>query len=406
MLKNTNQSYGAIAKILHWAMALIILALLSVGFFMTAMAFSPQKLQIYGLHKSFGMVVLFLFGVRVLWKACTYTPSHLDSHARWERALAKFIHVLLYVGMIGMPLSGWVMSSAGDFPHIFFGLFEVPALTGKNEVLFELMRRVHTLTAYALIGAVVLHMAGAFKHHFIDGDKTLERMTHKRLGFLGYAALAILAGGFVASPVLIKVQNFQAKSAEVSLSQATESVIKPTHSGWQINADKSYIKFEATQYDEPFEGAFESFSGEIEFDPQNLGEAHVRIEIDIASIKTGSEDRDEQARGSEWFDTSLYPKAVFEADKFLVRKPNHTNPNHYEARGYLELRGVQLPVILPFSLTIEEDGDVAQKALMDAQIQLNRLDFGVGQGPWKSAETIGNRVIIEVHVEAMQTRGL
>ncbi|MCB1532772.1 MAG: YceI family protein [Alphaproteobacteria bacterium] len=408
-LKNTDQSYGLMSKSLHWTMALIILGMLSIGFFMGSMEFSPLKLQIFGLHKSFGMLILMLAGFRILWKGLSFSPRDLPSHRSWERALAKLVHILLYVAMIGMPLSGWLMSSAGDFPNIFFGLFEVPALTGKDETLFKLMRTVHGTMALGLIVIIGLHVVGALKHHFIDRDETLQRMSTRALGVVGGALLALLAGALLALPAWLYVsselaENSEQKAHVQETSDARLGMLENLQSAdsWQIIKDKSAIAFEVTQYGQPFSGGFKDFSGEIVFDPQDLENSHARITIDIASIFTGSKDRDAQARGNEWFYTAQFPHAVFETTGFEVRKPNHTNPNHYTAIGNLTIRDVTLPLQIPFSLSFEQGEQGAQRAIMDAQIALNRLDFGVGQGAWESAETIGDEVSLDIHVEADQ----
>ncbi|MEM7618526.1 MAG: cytochrome b/b6 domain-containing protein [Pseudomonadota bacterium] len=407
MIKNTDQRYGLISKALHWGMALVILSLLGAGFFMTDMDFSPFKLEIYALHKSFGMLILMLFGLRILWRSFSVTPDHLQTHATWERGLSKVIHLLLYISMVGMPLSGWIMSSAGDFTNSFFGLFVFPDLVDKDEQLFELMREVHELLAFALLAAITLHMAGAFKHHFIDRDETLKRMTSDRLGLLAGLVLVLLAGGLWFFPVGLaftgaksKVQSEDAVSTEKLTHDGLESTVQKSDQSWVIDKENSYIEFEATQYDEPFTGRFESFSGDIIFDHDDLINSRVEIEIDITSIKTGSTDRDSQALDLEWFNSDKFPNAVFKATEFLMRKPNHTNPNHYEARGDLTLRGVTLPLILPFSLVIDENAQGQKTAQMNAEIILNRLDYGVGQGQWESTETIGGQVFMKVFVKA------
>ena len=367
---------------------------------MVSMDFSPLKLQIYGLHKSFGMLVLLLAGARVVWRGISVFPKSLDTHKSWEKILSKFVHLLLYAAMIGMPLSGWIMSSAGDFPNIFFGLFEVPQITGKDEALFKLTRNIHGLFAFLLIGIIGLHMAGAFKHHFLDKDATLQRMTHGALGYLSGGALAVMGAILLFAPLYFELgmgaeKTAQAEKVDVS-SEAKQEMIAPASSGlWSIDYETSSIKFEATQYGQAFSGAFENFTGMIAFDPEDLDSAATEIEIDISSIKTGSDDRDGQALDGEWFDADAFPKAYFVARSF-----KRVEANRYEAHGDLTIRGVTAPLILPFTLNITEKDDDAQKAYMDATLVVDRLDFEVGQGQWQSTETIGGSVSLTIHVEA------
>ena len=397
-LKNTVHGYGIIARSLHWVMAVLVLALLSIGFFMTSMDFSPVKLQVYGLHKSFGFLVFFLGIGRVLWRFANPKVEELETHQLWEKILAKISHFLLYAALFLMPLSGWLMSSAADFPAMFFGLFDMPDLVSKDEDLFKILRQAHEIFAYIIIGVVGLHIAGAFKHHFIDRDVTLQRMTTRRLGFFTGGLLALVVGFLLFMPlVIVFLSSAPAAEQQSAKIESHVQAAGVSENLWLINPETSVISFEATQYGQAFSGKFKNFTGDIMFDPDNLAVARARILIDIASIGTGSAERDVQARSAEWFAVQDHPQAVFETESFERRAANQ-----YTARGSLTIRGVTLPVELPFSLAITPRLEGGETATMDAALTLNRLDFGIGQGPWESPETIGNAVKITVHLEAAQ----
>ncbi len=376
-------------------MALIVIGLLAVGFYMGELKSSPFKLQIYGLHKSFGMLVLALVILRVFWRFVSRPPISLPSHARWEKLLAHLVHILLYAGMVGMPLTGWLMSSAGDFPVHIFGLFEAPHIVGKNEAIFRATRELHETFGYMLLAAVGLHFAGALKHHFIDRDGTLRRMGGNAL-IAGVAIILLALPVYFASHELLEEFEEEYAAAEENASQQEDSGI-PIQAGWVINHEQSSIKFQATQYGQTFNGAFGKFDGTIVFDPAALNQAQVDILVDIASIKTGSDDRDAQARGPEWFDTANFPVARFRASNFEA-----VGSNQYVAHGNLTIRGQARPLDMPFTLEVSDEGQGQKTAVMQAQITLNRLDFGVGQGEWQSAEAIGNPVILDIKVQAAQ----
>ena len=176
MVKNTHTQYGAVSKTLHWLIGLTIIGLLTVGLYMEGLDASPLKFQIYGLHKAIGIIVLAAFFVRIFWRFTNIVPHALPSHKSWEKFLAHSVHLLLYVAMIGMPISGWAMSSAAGYPVDMFGLFTLPHLVEKDEGLSDLMREVHAIMGYGLIAAICLHVAGALKHHVLDKDNTLKRM--------------------------------------------------------------------------------------------------------------------------------------------------------------------------------------------------------------------------------------
>jgi cytochrome b561 len=160
-----------------------MLGMLLLGLYMGSIDPSPFKFSLYTWHKSFGTLVLMLALLRLSWRFINIAPAHLPNHQQWEVTLAKIAHVLLYILMIAMPLSGWIMSSAGEFHYAFFGLFEMPMIVPKNENLMNIAREAHEIQAYVLMGIIGLHAAGAFKHHFIDKDETLKRMTSDRAGF-------------------------------------------------------------------------------------------------------------------------------------------------------------------------------------------------------------------------------
>ncbi len=405
-------SYSLIARIIHWLTALIILGLLVVGTYMTTMDMSEQKLQFYNLHKSFGLLVLALAFVRIAWHLIKKKPKSLPTHKKWEKILSHAVHGFLYLLLIAIPISGWVMSSAGDFNIKFFSL-NMPDIVSKDENLFKLSHGVHEILAWVLLVLLMLHIAGALKHHVIDRDETLGRMTWRRIGMIPVTVLVFLLAGVYGYIVLeaglkkFGEQNSAVKTSIVGTSQADEearndeNVIMSADGvpQWQIDSGKSNLTFQATQYGQTFDGSFD-FNGAIYFDPALLDKSNVKIEIDIASIKTGSEDRDSQARAEDWFNVATYPKAVFEAEEFTT---GH-RVNSYEASGTLTLRGITMPIILPFALVISDNGQGQSIAEMTATLDLNRLDFGVGQGQWQKTGAISDKVTINISLLATQLR--
>jgi len=175
VFKNDSQQYGLISKILHWLMALIMLGMIASGLFLDVAPTRELKFQVISLHKSFGVLILYLIGVRILWMAYTKKPNSIKSHAKWEKYLSKIVHLFLYIGMIGMPLSGILMSQSAGYPVGMFGV-GFPTLVEKSEDLNHMTKLIHEYLAYALIIGILMHAAGAIKHHFLDKDETLKRM--------------------------------------------------------------------------------------------------------------------------------------------------------------------------------------------------------------------------------------
>lgn len=156
----------------------------------------------------------------------------------------------------------------------------------------------------------------------------------------------------------------------------------------------SRIGFVATQSGAPVEGAFEDFTAEIVFDPENLAVSRVAVVIQVASVNSQSKDRDEMIRSAPLFDAAQWPAARFEAERF-----NDLGGGSYEAAGSLTLRDVTLPVVLPFTLATEERGG-SLHAKASGELAVQRLDYGVGQGLWQDTSVVGNEVTIKIDIQA------
>lgn len=404
-LKNTNISFGHLARAFHWLSALLVLCLLIMGFYLSQMDFSPFKLELFGLHKSFGMTVLGLTLLRLTWRFSNQQPDHLTTHNKTEKILASLVHIILYVSLFGMPLSGWIMSNAGEFPNQFFGLFEWPAIAQKDEELFKSSREAHEFFAFTFIIAIGLHILGALKHHLIDRDETLKRMGGNLiLALIGCALLG--ASAFFVAKDLYK-EAFSHITAEIKDPETTAPTLNTQNKSlldqlntdnWHVNHDTSAINFTFSQYGEEIDSSFERWDADIVFYPNDLENSHAKIIIDINSIKTGSEDRDTQAKGNEWFDIKNHPNATFESTRFTK-----TAENEYMAAGSLTIKDISQDISFPFSLKIEEINQEL-KANMNATLGLNRLNYSVGTGQWESTDAINDLVNIELKINATKPK--
>jgi cytochrome b561 len=175
-LKNTTETYGSPAKLLHWLMFLMIASLLAAGFVMVGMENTPDKFKLYGLHKSLGITVLTLVFLRLAWRLMNITPILPDTLSRMQKFMAHAAHWGLYALMVAMPMSGWLMSSAAGFTVSVFGWFSLPNLVEPDKALFEFFKDAHEIFAWALILLVAMHAAAALLHHFYYKDNILRRM--------------------------------------------------------------------------------------------------------------------------------------------------------------------------------------------------------------------------------------
>jgi cytochrome b561 len=183
-MHNSSTEYGVVSRGLHWLMALIIITLLAVGIYMADLPRDTQEqkeyaFQFFAMHKSFGVLALLLVVVRLLWLRLSPAPALPAAFDARERKIVKALQGLLYVLMILVPLSGYLMSNAGGYPINFFGLGELPALIGKSKELGGIAHEAHELMGFAILLLMVVHAAGAVKHRLKDkGGETdiLKRM--------------------------------------------------------------------------------------------------------------------------------------------------------------------------------------------------------------------------------------
>lgn len=179
-LRNSATTYGSLAKLLHWSMALLILGLIGLGLFMTSEPDGDPKWALYDLHKTLGSGVFVLLVLRIVWRKLSPPPGLPASMKPWEQMAAHVGHVLLYACMLALPVTGYLDSSYGGFHLSFFGLFDVPMIFAKDEALLEFYAAAHSYIAYGLIAVLLGHIGAALKHHFIVKDDVLRRMTWGR----------------------------------------------------------------------------------------------------------------------------------------------------------------------------------------------------------------------------------
>ncbi len=177
MLRNTEETYGSVSRALHWLMALLIIGMLAGGFLMGELGRdNALRPVLYNLHKSTGSLLLLLIGLRLLWTLLNPKPRTMGDNAA-ANLLAKGVHIGLYVLMIGLPLSGYLLVALGSStkPFEFYGLFPLPKFSPHSGVR-EIAEELHENLPWFAIAFISLHVAGGLKRHFIQRDGTLARM--------------------------------------------------------------------------------------------------------------------------------------------------------------------------------------------------------------------------------------
>ena len=159
---------------------------------------------------------------------------------------------------------------------------------------------------------------------------------------------------------------------------------------YAVDKAASRLGFSGSMMGAPFTGAFGRWDAVINFDPNNLRASRASVTVDMASASTGDDARDEALPSSDWFNVSRHPRATF-----VTRSITRTGPNRYAALGDLTIRGVKRTVTLPFTLTLS--GGTAR---MNGRLALDRTQFGVGQGQFRTGASVATQVVVDVAVTA------
>lgn len=171
--------YHISSRIIHWLMAILIIGLLALGIYMADFlpADATNKFQIYDLHKSFGVMVLILIFIRIFNRFLNKAPELPKDLPQIEKFASHTVHLLLYILMLVVPFSGYLMSNSYGFPVHFFTI-TMPNLISAQPEIGIYFAKTHKYAAYALIAAIGLHVGGALKHRFFDKPENdvLKRM--------------------------------------------------------------------------------------------------------------------------------------------------------------------------------------------------------------------------------------
>lgn len=169
--------YDPLAIALHWLLAVLIVASFGVGLYMTGLPFSPLRLKVYNWHKWAGVTILALSALRLLWRLGHRPPALPPGMSGLQKAGSRVSHTLMYLLFFAVPLSGWAYSSAMGMPVSWFGMLALPDFVPADHDFAEaVLQPLHRNCAFALAGVMLLHVAAALKHHWIDRDGLLKRM--------------------------------------------------------------------------------------------------------------------------------------------------------------------------------------------------------------------------------------
>jgi len=385
-----DNRYTPVAKMLHWLVAgMIVLqfVLAKLADVASDEGSAVRELALLANHKSVGITILALAIVRLVWRQNNQPPALPDTMPRWQITASQLSHWSLYALLFAMPITGWLMSSASAYSVSWFNLFQLPDLVAPNPEAKEVFEETHETLGKLLILVAMIHIGAAIKHALVDKDGVLQRMVSiaSIVTFAVIVALGVTWLGGAGKSTRSAPTATPVEPAADFTAPAVSSELPV----WQIDYASSYIKFTGDQAGAKFEGAWESWSGNLQFSADLLERSVFDVTVDAASAETQDDDRDVTLADPEWFDTMNFPEAYFRAAEFSA------TDNGYIADGQLIIKNVASAVKLTFTVVIDGNSRV-----LNGTAQLDRLALGVGVGEWEDTEWVGKDVTVEVRVEA------
>lgn len=177
ILRNTSSRWGSVAQLFHWVIVALVITQFVLANQAEHLPLGMAKLATLARHKSVGLTILGLASLRLLWRWSNPVSPALPSNLRkYEQVLAHVTHWSLYLLLFALPLSGWMMSSAKNYPVSWFGLLQLPDLIAADETAFAFLLGLHHVLAKTLFVIALLHVLAALRHHFLKKDDVLRRM--------------------------------------------------------------------------------------------------------------------------------------------------------------------------------------------------------------------------------------
>ena len=175
-LKNDESRYGVVAQFFHWAVVILIIVQYVLANWADGLPLGSAKIAVLARHKSFGITILALVLLRLVWRWFNTVPPEPLAMPRWQKITARVSHIAMYALLLATPVVGWLMSSARNFPVSWFGLVTLPDFIAPNRPAYDFLHEAHEFMALTLLALALLHVAAALKHHFVDRDNVLRRM--------------------------------------------------------------------------------------------------------------------------------------------------------------------------------------------------------------------------------------
>lgn len=357
-------------------MAILIISLLGFGKFTASLdETSATYVSFIQLHKSFGITVLLLAVLRIVWRMAHTPPATPVDGPVWQRLAASVTHGLLYLLMFALPITGWVMVSASplNIDTVLFGVIPWPHLPvlptlDSRESVAHLFHTLHEQSGHILIAMLLLHIGAALKHHLIDRDGVLLRMAPDwqsrawRAKFIGS-----VAGVFAIAAVLVGYKWNDRQAAIVAAG----------------NAEVSFIA-DITSAATP--GVFADANVSALIDIADPAQSQLEATVVTASVTSTDSGVDGSIRDADWFDIENHPEAQFVSS--LIEPTD--DPQILQVNGILSIKGIDLEVQFPLAI---ESGD--DERFATGEFIVDRRAFQLGDESQPDDTWVGYDVTIK-----------
>jgi len=351
-----------------------------------------HKLWLYSLHKTAGVLAFVLALIRLAWALSNPKPHPLVSGKPMEIMVAETVHWMLYLGILLTPLAGYLhhLGSAGGadvwlpIPH---NLPFVP----QSLSFSQLSGMLHYLSALLMGVSILLHIAGALYHAVFLKDDTLTRMIPllklrgSEVGADGPKTMPFVAAIAIYGLVLGLGAMMMSAGPDAETDKPSEPL---TAQNWDVDYDDSLLEIQTVQMGDLVVGVFEDWTTSIAFFPDNLDASKITTEIDLSSLDLGM--ATPQALGDDFLNTETSKTATW-----ISTQISEIGPSRYRANGALVLNGLEVPVPMDFTLTIDDDDAIAEGIA-----EVDRNSFGIGKVAYPTEDSLGFLVRIRIVIEA------
>lgn len=377
--------YTHVAILIHWLSALCIIGLLAVGKFMVGLDDTdPLRFTLTQSHKTFGILVLVLSVLRILWRVTHKAPPHPAGAPGWEKFAASASHFIFYALIFIMPLSGWAMVSVSplnidtllfnriEFPHLPLNDWLGLADTTAQQLWEHRFHEVHHIASTVLIVLLLLHIGAALKHHFIAKDDVLNRMTPRwrEPGFLSLVAVLVLAIG----ASVFALNRDSGSSAGGLVAQSSRVSLQAMVMGGSTGIEFGTVNVMAN------------------LNLDNPASSTLEATIDTETATSDSLQVQGSLPDADWFDVANHPQASFVADTFAAGQETSS----LDITGQLTVKGNTIPV--SFTLTIEPATDT-EPSKASTQFEVDRFELNLGKSSQPDEDWVKAAVIVLVEFE-------